>query len=56
LSLARRQGAKIFALRAAVDLVKLNGESAFDALTDAVDAFPPDSTWPELTSARALLG
>jgi hypothetical protein len=53
--LARRQGATIFALRAAVDQFTCRGASARAVLTEAIDRFPADSTWPELTCARALL-
>ncbi|CAN3127129.1 ATP-binding protein [Mycobacterium sp. smrl_JER01] len=52
-ALARRQGAAIFELRSAADLYQLRG--ARDGLADAVERFPPDSSWPELARARALL-
>ena len=53
--LARRQGATIFALRAAVDQFTCQGPSARTVLIEAIDGFPADSTWPELARARALL-
>lgn len=53
---ARRQGATIFALRAAVDRLTCQGASVRADLAEAIDRFPPDSTWPELARARELLG
>ncbi|KUI22721.1 hypothetical protein AU193_10470 [Mycobacterium sp. GA-1285] len=55
LALARSQGAAIFELRTAADLHQLGGDSERELLANAVGRFPPDSTWPELTRARALL-
>lgn len=55
LALARQQGAAIFELRVAADLYRLSGDPARDVLAEAVGRFPPDSTWPELARARALL-
>jgi tetratricopeptide (TPR) repeat protein len=52
--LAIRQGAVIFELRSATDDFTLSGDR--NVLTAAVNRFPVDSTWPELTRARALLG
>ncbi len=54
LVLARRQGAAIFELRVAADLYKLRGVSERGTLAEAVEQFPPDSTWPELGRAQAL--
>jgi predicted ATPase len=54
--LARRQGATIFALRAALDDFERRGEPARQGVVEAVDRIPADSTWPELARARALLG
>ncbi|HUO41213.1 MAG TPA: adenylate/guanylate cyclase domain-containing protein, partial [Mycobacterium sp.] len=50
---ARRQGALIFELSAASDLFERYGER--EALADVVDRFPPGSTWPQLSRARAQL-
>ncbi|MGE2718483.1 ATP-binding protein [Mycolicibacterium celeriflavum] len=55
LALARTQGATIFELRTAADLYRLGGDPARQVLAEAVDRFSPDSTWPELVGARALL-
>jgi hypothetical protein len=53
--LARKQKAPVFILRAALDDHRLRGEVALQSVADAVTLFPADSTWPELTRARALL-
>jgi class 3 adenylate cyclase len=55
IEVARRQGATVFALRAALDDYRLRGESARASVVDAMLGFPSDSTWPELARARALL-
>ncbi len=55
LGLARRQGATLFEMRAAVDDFELRGEPARAALTDAVNHFPAGSAWPALVRARAAL-
>jgi class 3 adenylate cyclase/tetratricopeptide (TPR) repeat protein len=55
LELARRQGAALFELRAALDDVELRGEPAGAALSDAAGRIPADSTLPELARAQALL-
>jgi class 3 adenylate cyclase/tetratricopeptide (TPR) repeat protein len=55
MELARRQSAPIFELKAAVDAVAWQGESAQAALAESVGRFPADSTWPDLVRARALL-
>ena len=55
LELARRQGATLFELRAALDDFELRGEPARAALNDVANRFPTTSAWPELTRARALL-
>ena len=55
LALARRQGATLFELRAALDDFELHGQPARAALTDVVSRFPPDSGWPELARAQAAL-
>lgn len=51
--MARQQGALIFELQAASELFELYGER--QALADAISRFPSDSTWPGLSSAKALL-
>ncbi|WP_231514610.1 adenylate/guanylate cyclase domain-containing protein [Mycobacterium sp. URHB0044] len=56
LELARRQEAWIFELRVAADDFELSGEPARHALFEALSRFPHQSTWPELTRARTLLG
>ena len=53
--LARRQGATLFELRAALDDFELRGQPAGAALADAVSRFPADSAFPELARAEALL-
>jgi class 3 adenylate cyclase/tetratricopeptide (TPR) repeat protein len=55
LELARRQGATLFELRAALDDFDLRGEPARAAVADAVSRFPTDSTLPERARARAAL-
>ena len=55
LELARRQGATVFELRAALADFALRGEPACAALADAVSRMPADSAWPELARARASL-
>jgi class 3 adenylate cyclase/tetratricopeptide (TPR) repeat protein len=53
--LARRQETPVFALRAALDIYQLHGETAQPSVDEAMTMFPADSTWPELARARALL-
>jgi class 3 adenylate cyclase len=55
LHLARRQGATLFELRAALDYLELCGQSARATLADVVSRFPTDSEWPELLRAEAAL-
>ena len=55
LELARRQGATLFELRAALDDFELRGEPARAALADAASRIPTDSALPELARARASL-
>ncbi|WP_024441227.1 adenylate/guanylate cyclase domain-containing protein [Mycobacterium sp. UM_WGJ] len=52
---ARRQAAHIYELRAAMDLVDLQGDSARDLLAGAMTHFLADSDWTELDRARTLL-
>ena len=56
LELARRQGAPLFELRAALDDVELRGQAARGALIDSVGRMPADSGSPELARARTILG
>ncbi len=53
--LARRQGATLFELRAALDDFERRGESARAALIDVASRIPADSTLPEWAQARASL-
>jgi len=55
LAVARRQGARPFELRIALDLHDLRGESATEELRAAVEGFDPRSSYPELEDARARL-
>ena len=55
LDLARRQGATLFELRAALDDFELRGQPARAALIDAAGRIPADSGWPELARAEAGL-
>ena len=55
LDLARRQGATLFELRAALDDFELRGEPARAAVVDAVSRFPVNNAWPELARAQAAL-
>jgi class 3 adenylate cyclase len=54
--LARKQGAPVFMLRAALDDYQLRGDTDRRAVAEAVGRFPADSTWPDVARARALLG
>ena len=53
LELARRQGATLFELRAALDDFELRGEPARAALVDAASRMPTDSAFPELARVEA---
>ena len=53
LDLARRQGATLFELRAALDDFDLRGQPARAALIDVADRIPTNNTWPELARAHA---
>ncbi len=55
LELARRQGATLFQLRAALDDFALRGKPARTALADAAHSLPRNSVLPELARATALL-
>jgi hypothetical protein len=55
LELARRQGATLFELRAALDDFELRGESASAAVADAANRIPANNAWPELVRAKAAL-
>ena len=55
LETAHGQGAPVFALRAALDDYDIRGDAARQVLADAVAMFAPDSSWPDLSRARAVL-
>jgi tetratricopeptide (TPR) repeat protein len=55
LELARRQGATLFELRAALDDFGHRGEPARAAVIDAASRIPATTTWPEVAEAQALL-
>jgi hypothetical protein len=55
LELARRQGANLFELRAALDDFELRGGPAHAALLDAASRFPGDRAWPEFARVQAVL-
>jgi predicted ATPase len=55
LELARRQGATLFELRAALDDFELRGEPARAALIDASSRIPTNNAWPELARTQASL-
>jgi class 3 adenylate cyclase len=55
LSLAARQEARLFQLRAALDDFELRGEQARAGLVDVLGHVPPDSVLPEVVRARQLL-
>jgi hypothetical protein len=54
--LARRQGAPLFELRAALDDFELRGQPAREALSNAASRLVRDSDIPELARARKILG
>ena len=53
LELARRQGATLFELRAALDDFELRGQPAGAALVYAASRMPTDSAFPELARVEA---
>ena len=55
LDLARRQGAPLFELRAALDDFEFRGAPARAALADVAACIPADSACPELARAQAIL-
>ena len=55
LAFARRQGASLFELRAALDDFELRGEPAHAALAAAVSRMPTDTAMPEVARARAAM-
>jgi hypothetical protein len=55
LALARRQGATLFELRAALDDFELRGQPAHAALVDVVRRMPAEGGVPELARAQELL-
>lgn len=56
LDLARHQGALVYQLRCAVDLVEYDCPDARAVLATTVDDFPTQSEWPLLAHARTLIG
>ena len=54
-ALARRQGATLFELRAALDDYELRGDPARAELIDAVSRIPTKNAWPELARAQVAL-
>ncbi len=55
LEIARRQGARLFGLRAALDDFELRGEAARATLADAISRMPDDTIFPEVARARAAI-
>jgi hypothetical protein len=55
IELARKQGALVYELRAALDDFELTGEPARAELEDVLTRFPSGQDWPELGRAKALL-
>ena len=55
LELARRQGATLFELRAALDDFELRGNPAAAAVAVAAKRIPANDEWPELVRAKAVL-
>jgi class 3 adenylate cyclase/tetratricopeptide (TPR) repeat protein len=55
LDLARRQGAILFELRAALDDFAVRGEPASVAVATAAKRIPPNNQWPELARAEAAI-
>ena len=55
LDLARRCGATLFELRAALDDIELRGEPARALLADVFGRMPVDGAWPELDRAQSIL-
>jgi class 3 adenylate cyclase/tetratricopeptide (TPR) repeat protein len=53
--LARRQGATLFELRAALDDFELRGEPARAAVAAAANRIPANNSWPEHARAQAVL-
>ena len=56
IELARRQGAPLFELRAALDDFELRGQLARAVLADAAARLPTHGGLPEVACAQALLG
>ena len=54
-TLAGRQGASLFELRAALDEFDFRGEPARAALVDVASRFPPNSPFPEFARAKAAV-
>jgi class 3 adenylate cyclase len=56
LDIARRQGAVVFQLRIARDLFVLEGEPERATVAEALAAFPPGASSPDLDAVRTLVG
>ncbi len=54
LELARRQGATLFELRAALDDFEFRGRSASPGVVDAISRFPAGSAFPEVARAEEI--
>jgi hypothetical protein len=55
LEIARRQGATLFELRAALDDYHFRGQPARHALADVARRLPRDSACPDIVRAQAIL-
>jgi class 3 adenylate cyclase len=55
IQLARKQHAAIYELRSAIDLFDSTDAGGRAAVTEAIEQFTDDSTWPLLRSARLLI-
>ncbi len=56
IDLARSQRAKLFELRAALDLVEIDGDNGKSAVAAALIDFPEPEPWPEVVRARMVVG
>ena len=56
LALARREGAYLFELRAALDDFEQRGDIARPAVAAAMSRMPTESALPEMARAREVLG
>jgi class 3 adenylate cyclase/tetratricopeptide (TPR) repeat protein len=55
IELAAEQGAPIFEVRAAAEYFQIDPDEGRKALSEAVNRFPADSSWPDVARVRALL-